>query len=297
MLPLKKEKAYELYIQTDIEERLLGIINVVNVQIEALKVQREISNRVHTKIEQNNKEYFLKEQLKEIQKELGVEIQKEEEIALYKEKLEKLKPHIEEDAYKEIKKQIDRFVRMHPDSGDAIIVQNYLEWVFDIPFSKCSRDNLNVKKVARELDRDHYSLEKPKERIVEYFSVRELLELRGKKSSEAKGVILCFFGPPGTGKTSLANSIAKALSRPLVRVALGGLEDVNELRGHRRTYVGAMPGESYRVNRSKKYESRDLCWMRWTKLGGSFNNGGRTPQQGGSLTVGGLLGTPGRPGN
>ncbi len=242
MLPLKKEKAYELYTQTDIEERLLGIIDMINVQIEALKVQREISNRVHSKIEKSNKEYFLKEQLKEIQKELGVEAQREEEIALYREKLEKLKPHIGEDAYKEIKKQLDRLTRMHPDSADAIVLQNYLEWVFDIPFDRYSKDNLDVKKVASELDKDHYSLEKPKERIVEYFSVRELLELRGKKNSEAKGVILCFAGPPGTGKTSLANSIAKALNRPLVRIALGGLEDVNELRGHRRTYVGAMPG-------------------------------------------------------
>jgi ATP-dependent Lon protease len=242
MLHLTKEKAYELFIERDIEERLIGIINVIDVQIESINLQREISNRVHNKIEKSNKEYFLKEQLKEIQKELGVEAQKEEEIARYRSKLEKLKPNITEEAYKEIKKQLDRFARMHPDSADSIVLQNYLEWVFDIPFDKFSKKNLDVKKVAKELDKDHYSLEKPKERIVEFFSVKELLEIRGKKDKDSKGVILCFFGPPGVGKTSLANSIAKALDRPLVRIALGGLEDVNELRGHRRTYVGAMPG-------------------------------------------------------
>ena len=242
MLPLKKEKAYELYTEENIEDRLLGIIDIIVGQIEALKVQREISSKVHNKIEQTNKEYFLKEQLKEIQKELGVDTQREEEIAAFREKLEALKPELEEDAYNEIKKQLDRLARMHPDSADAIVLQNYLEWVFDIPFGKYSQSELDVKKVAEELDKDHYSLEKPKERIVEYFSVKELAQLRGKKESEKKGVILCFAGPPGVGKTSLANSIAKALDRPLVRIALGGLEDVNELRGHRRTYVGAMPG-------------------------------------------------------
>jgi len=242
MLPLKKETAYKLYTQKSIEKRLFEIIDIIVAQIEALKVQKEISSKVHNKIEQTNKEYFLKEQLKEIQKELGVDTQREEEIALFREKLEKLKPDLGEDAYKEIKKQLDRFSRMHPDSADAIVLQNYLEWVFDIPFGKYSKGDLDVKKVAKELDKDHYSLEKPKERIVEYFSVKELAQLRGNKESQKRGVILCFAGPPGVGKTSLANSIAKALGRPLVRIALGGLEDVNELRGHRRTYVGAMPG-------------------------------------------------------
>jgi ATP-dependent Lon protease len=242
MLSLRKEKAYELYTMENIEERLLGLIDIITGQIEALKVQREISSKVHNKIEQTNKEYFLKEQLKEIQKELGVDTQREEEIAAFREKLEEIKPYLEEDAYKEIKKQLDRLARMHPDSADAVVLQNYLEWVFEMPFGKFSKGQLDVKKVAEELDKDHYSLEKPKERIVEYFSVRELAELRGKKETESKGVILCFAGPPGVGKTSLANSIAKALDRPLVRIALGGLEDVNELRGHRRTYVGAMPG-------------------------------------------------------
>jgi len=242
MINLPKEKAYELYIKEDIEDRLLGIIDIIASQIEALKIQRDINNRVHSNIEKSNKEYFLKEQLKEIQKELGADNQRDKEIEEYFNKLEKIKPYLNEDSYKEIYKQIDRYSKVHPDSADATILQNYIDLVFDIPFGKFSKKSLSVKKVQRELDKDHYSLEKPKERIVEFFSVKELAELRGKLDEVNDGVILCFAGPPGVGKTSLANSIAKALDRPLARLALGGLEDVNELRGHRRTYVGAMPG-------------------------------------------------------
>ncbi len=242
MLKLDKETAYRIYTESNIEKRLLDLIEVVTAEIEAAKIEREIRSKVHNKIEQTNKEYFLKEQLKEIQQELGMDTQREEEIAAFREKLESLKPHLSEEAYKEISKQIERLARMHPDSADANVLQSYLEWVLEIPFGKESKKNLSIEDVARELDKDHYSLEKPKERIVEYFSVRELAMLRGLSQKETSGAILCFAGPPGVGKTSLANSIAHALGRPLVRIALGGLEDVNELRGHRRTYVGAMPG-------------------------------------------------------
>ncbi len=242
MLKLDKEVAYALYIETDIEKRLLELIDVVTSEMEAAKVQREIRTKVHSKIEQTNKEYFLKEQLKEIQQELGMDTQREEEIAAFREKIAALKPHMDEDAFKEVDKQMNRFARMHPESAEAQTVQSYLEWVLELPFGKLNKKSLSVQDVSSELDKDHYSLEKPKERIVEFFSVRELAMLRGIKAKETGGVILCFAGPPGVGKTSLANSIATALGRPLVRMALGGLEDVNELRGHRRTYVGAMPG-------------------------------------------------------
>ena len=242
MLKLEKANAYKLYIETNIENRLLNLIDIITSEIKAAKVNKEIRNKVHSKIEKTNKEYFLKEQLKEIQQELGMDTQREEEIAAFRQKVEDLKPHMQEDAFKEISKQLDRFARMHPESGEAHVVQSYLEWVLELPFGKITKKSLNVSDVADELDKDHYSLEKPKERIVEFFSVRELAMLRGVKQKEIGGVILCFAGPPGVGKTSLANSIATALGRPLVRMALGGLEDVNELRGHRRTYVGAMPG-------------------------------------------------------
>ncbi len=239
---IKKPEAYELFIEEDVEQRLLLLIDIISEEIEASKLQKEIRSKVHNRIEQVNKEYFLKEQLKQIQQELGTDTQREEEIEEYYKKLEAKKPYMDKDAYKEVKKQIDRFARMHPDSADANMIQGYLDWVLEIPFGKVAKKHLSVEDVQRQLDKDHYSLKKPKERIVEYFSVRELAELRGVKDKEIKGAILCFAGPPGIGKTSLANSISKALKRKLVRIALGGLEDVNELRGHRRTYIGAMPG-------------------------------------------------------
>ncbi len=242
MLKLDRVTAYELFKENDIEKRLLSIIDIISSQIESARVQKEIRSKVHTKIEQNNKEYFLKEQLKQIQHELGSDNNRDEEIAAFRVKIEAIKPHISEDAYKEINKQLERLSRMHPDSGDANTLQSYLEWTLEMPFGKFGKKRLKVSDVQKELDNDHYSLEKPKERIVEFFSVREMAIHRKVKNRDINGAILCFYGPPGVGKTSLANSIATALGRPLVRIALGGLEDVNELRGHRRTYVGAMPG-------------------------------------------------------
>jgi ATP-dependent Lon protease len=242
ILKISKTDSYEIYKEQNIEERLMQLIDIIISEIESARVEKEIRNKVHTKIEQSNKEYFLKEQIKEINKELGADTQREEEIEEFRKKLEEIKPHINEDAYKEVSKQLDRFARMHPDSGDAQQIHTYLEWIFELPFGTLTSKSLKVSDVKRELDNDHFSLIKPKERIIEFFSVRELANLRGVSLDKSSGAILCFWGPPGVGKTSLANSIANALGRPLVRIALGGLEDVNELRGHRRTYVGAMPG-------------------------------------------------------
>ena len=255
---LSKNQAYTLFAKDNVEERILGLIDYIIEETQAQKLQKEIKNKVHNKMEQVNKEYFLKEQLKQIQKELGTDNTRDEEIEQYLQKLNALKPFMGENAYKEVHKQIKRLSRMHQDSGDANILQNYVEWVLEIPFGVYAKQKLSIQKVAKQLDMDHYSLEEPKERIVEYFAVKELIAKREstqakqtkksekkenkKEERSEKGTILCFYGPPGVGKTSLANSIAKAIKRKLVRIALGGLEDVNELRGHRRTYIGAMPG-------------------------------------------------------
>ncbi len=239
---LKKDQAYKLFIQNDTEQRYLDLVDFLLEEIEANKLQKEIRSKVHGHIEKVNKEYFLKEQLKQIQHELGTDTARDEEMEEYRKKLEAKKSKMDPDVYKEIHKQLERLARMHPDSSDASMTQTYLDWVLEIPFAQMSKKNLNMDEVQKQLDFDHFSLEKPKERIVEYFAVKELMQLRGIKESDASGAILCFNGPPGVGKTSLANSIAEALKRPLIRIALGGLEDVNELRGHRRTYVGAMPG-------------------------------------------------------
>lgn len=239
---LKKEQAYALFVEVNGEAKVLMLIEYLIEAIEANRLQKEIKTKVHSRIEKVNKEYFLKEQLKQIQQELGTDNQREEEIEEYRKKLEAKKDGMGEDAYKEIKKQIDKLSRMHPDSSDANMIQSYLDWVIEIPFGKLAKKSLDILQVRAQLDRDHYSLEKPKDRIEEYFAVRELLAKRGIKDTSGRGAILCFAGPPGIGKTSLANSIATALKRELIRIALGGLEDVNELRGHRRTYIGAMPG-------------------------------------------------------
>lgn len=241
-LRLRKSVAYSLFIQTDLEKRILDLINYIISEIETNKLQKEIKNRAHSKIDKINKEYFLKEQLKQIQQELGTDTSRDEEIEEYRNKLEAKKKFMPGDAYKEIKKQIDKLSRMHPDSADANTIQSYLDWVIEIPFEKMSKKKTSMAEVSKQLNEDHYSLKKPKERIEEYFALRELLDLRGIGEKVNGGAILCFAGPPGVGKTSLANSIAKALKRELVRIALGGLEDVSELRGHRRTYIGAMPG-------------------------------------------------------
>lgn len=241
-IKLRKDQAYTLFVEENAEARVLMLIEFLIEAIETNRLQKEIKNKVHSRIEKVNKEYFLKEQLKQIQQELGSDTQREEEIEEYRAKLEVKKPYMDEDAYKEIKKQIDKLSRMHPDSSDANMIQGYLDWVIEIPFDTLAKKKLDILEVKNQLNKDHYSLEKAKDRIEEYFAVRELLSKRGIKEKEGRGAILCFAGPPGVGKTSLANSIAKALRRELVRIALGGLEDVNELRGHRRTYIGAMPG-------------------------------------------------------
>lgn len=242
VLKVKKDDAYKLFAQTDIEQRLLDIIEVIKKEIESFKIQKEITQKVNSKIEKTHKDYFLKEQIKAINKELGTDNKKDEEIKAYKKRLKQLKPHMPKDGYKETKKQVDKLSRMHQDSPDASLLQTYIEQVLDIPFGQYSDEKISVNNVEKQLNKDHYSLIKPKERILEYFAVKQLLEQRNIEDLKSKGTVLCFVGPPGVGKTSLANSISKALQRPLVRIALGGMEDVNELRGHRRTYVGAMPG-------------------------------------------------------
>ncbi|MCI0500391.1 MAG: endopeptidase La [Epsilonproteobacteria bacterium] len=241
VLRLTKKQSYELLKETNIENRLYSIIEIIKDEIESYKLKNEITQKVNKKIEKINKDYFLKEQIKAIQKELG-DNNKDEEVETFRKQLESIKDFIGSDGYKEVKKQIDKFARMHSESGDAAILQTYIEQIFEIPFGKLADDTISVNDVEKQLNSDHYSLQKAKDRISEYFAVKEYLTKKNIKESSNNSTVLCFVGPPGVGKTSLANSIASALKRPLARIALGGLEDVNELRGHRRTYVGAMPG-------------------------------------------------------
>jgi len=242
VIQITNENAYTLFKETNVNTRLLGIIEHIKQEIENFKLKNEINQKVNTKLDKHQKDYFLKEQLRTIQKELGSDNSKDKEIAEFKRKLKLLKPHMPKAGYKETRKQIDKLNRIHPDSGDASTLQSYIESVLEIPFDKKAKGKVAVDEVEDQLNTDHYALNEPKDRIIEFFAVKQLLEERKIKTSKDNSTVLCFVGPPGVGKTSLANSIASALKRPLVRIALGGMEDVNELRGHRRTYVGAMPG-------------------------------------------------------
>jgi ATP-dependent Lon protease len=232
-LGLKTEQAQEVLEITDPVKRLKRVSDILNREIELLIVQQKIQTEARGEIDKTQREYFLREQLKAIQKELGEIDERAEEIKEFKQKIEEAK--MPEKVMKEAEKQLKRLQKMHPDSAEAATVRTYLEWMVELPWSKSTKDRLNIKAAKKVLDEDHYNLEKVKERILEYLSVRKLKE-------KMKGPILCFIGPPGVGKTSLGKSIARALGREFVRMSLGGVRDEAEIRGHRRTYVGALPG-------------------------------------------------------
>jgi ATP-dependent Lon protease len=232
-LGLKSDLAQELLEETDPLIRLKKISDILNREVELLLVQQKIQSDVKGEIDKTQREYFLREQLKAIQKELGEIDEKTEEILDLRDKIKKAK--MPEKVEKEAMKQINRLEKMHQDSAEAGTIRTYIDWLVEIPWSKSTKDNLDLKKAKKVLDDDHYDLEKIKERILEYLGVRKL-------KAKMKGPILCFTGPPGVGKTSLGKSIARALGREFYRMSLGGMRDEAEIRGHRRTYVGAMPG-------------------------------------------------------
>ncbi|MBI5203842.1 MAG: endopeptidase La [Nitrospirae bacterium] len=231
---LKTEQAQAVLEITDNVRRLKKVSEIMNREIELLTVQQKIQTEVRGEIDKNQREYFLREQLKAIQKELGDIDERSEEIKEFKKKILEVK--MPEKVQKEAEKQLKRLEKMHPDSAEAGTVRTYLEWMVEVPWSKSTKDSLDIKAAQKVLDDDHYDLEKVKERILEYLSVRKL------KKEKMKGPILCFIGPPGVGKTSLGKSIARSLGREFVRMSLGGVRDEAEIRGHRRTYVGALPG-------------------------------------------------------
>jgi ATP-dependent Lon protease len=230
---LKTEQSQEMLEITDPIQRLKRIGEIMSREIELLTVQQKIQSEARGEIDKTQREYFLREQLKAIQKELGDIDERAEEIKEFRRKIEEAK--MPEKVLKEAEKQLKRLEKMHPDSAEAATVRTYLDWLVELPWSKSTKDNLDIKAAEKVLNDDHYDLEKVKERILEYLSVRKLKE-------KMKGPILCFIGPPGVGKTSLGKSIARALGREFVRMSLGGVRDEAEIRGHRRTYVGALPG-------------------------------------------------------
>jgi ATP-dependent Lon protease len=232
-LGLKVETAQEVLEIMDPIERLRRVNEILNKEIELLSMQQKIQAEAKGEMDRSQREYFLREQLKAIQKELGEVDERAEEIAEIRKRIKKSK--MPEKVFKEADKQLKRLEKMHPDSAEAATIRTYLEWMVEVPWSKKTKDNLDVAAAEKVLNADHYDLEKVKERILEFLAVRKMKE-------KMKGPILCFLGPPGVGKTSLGKSIARALGREFVRMSLGGVRDEAEIRGHRRTYVGSLPG-------------------------------------------------------
>jgi ATP-dependent Lon protease len=232
-LELKVEDAQSVLEIADTTVRLMRVNELLNKEIEVLTVQQEINTQARADIDRSQREFYLRQQMKAIQSELGEGNELAEEIAQFREKIEaaSMPKPAEEEALRQLKK----LERMHPDSAETATLRNWMEIMTDLPWSRASVDNLDLAKAEKILNEDHYGLDKIKERIVEALAVRKLKE-------KPKGPILCLVGPPGVGKTSLGRSIARALDRKFVRLSLGGVHDEAEIRGHRRTYVGAMPG-------------------------------------------------------
>jgi ATP-dependent Lon protease len=232
-LRLKIEESQAILEIFDPIERLKKVNELLSRELELSTMQARIQSQAKEEMSKTQRDYYLREQLKQIQQELGEGDERAEEINELKKQIDKAKMPV--DVKREADKQLKRLEQMHPESSEASLVRTYLDWLADLPWSKKTKDNLNIKKAKQVLDEDHYDLEKIKERILEYLAVNKLRR-------KIKGPILCFVGPPGVGKTSLGRSVARALGRNFVRVSLGGVRDEAEIRGHRRTYVGALPG-------------------------------------------------------
>jgi len=233
-LGLKVNEAQNVLEATDVIQRLYMVNEYLSRELEIVELQNKINNRTKDEITKVQKEYFLKEQMKAIKDELGETEEKDDDLNYIRQKLLsiKLPTEVKDEAFK----QLERLERMHPDASESAVLRTYLEWIVEIPWSVSTEDNLDIDKAKAILDEDHYDLEEVKERIIEHLAVTKL-------NNKLKGPILCFVGAPGVGKTSLGKSIARALGRKFVRISLGGVKDEAEIRGHRRTYVGAMPGK------------------------------------------------------
>jgi ATP-dependent Lon protease len=244
------QERQELLEMLEVKARLQRVTVLLTREREILELSRQIQSQVQSEMDKTQREYYLREQLKAIQKELGEGDQQTVEIEELRKRIKETK--MPEEARKVAEKEVERLSKMHPSAGEYTVSRTYLDWILDVPWRISTKDNLNVSEAETVLNEDHYGLEKVKKRILEYLAVRQLTQ-------EPKGPILCFVGPPGVGKTSLGKSIARALNRKFVRISLGGIRDEAEIRGHRRTYVGALPGRI--IQGIKKAASNNPVFM------------------------------------
>lgn len=232
-LVIKIKDKQDILETVDVRARLERLLDILNNEREVLELERKINQRVKKQMEKTQREYYLREQMKAIQKELGEKEGRAGEVEELRQQLSEIT--VPEKVQEKIEKEIDRLEKMPASSAEGSVIRNYVDWLISLPWSKSTTDDLDLHHAEAILNEDHYGLDKPKERVLEYLAVQKLVK-------KLKGPILCLVGPPGVGKTSLARSIAKSLGREFVRISLGGVRDEAEIRGHRRTYVGAMPG-------------------------------------------------------
>jgi len=244
------EEKQKILETLDVKQRLQEVTRLINHQLEILELSNKIQSQVKNDIDKSQREYYLRQQLKAIRQELGETEESKVEVEEFRTKIEK--KNLPEAAKKEAERELDRLSRMHPSSAEYTVAATYLDWLTALPWNEYTQDNLDIKAARQVLDEDHFGLEKPKKRVIEYLAVRKL-------KPDMKGPILCFVGPPGTGKTSLGHSIARALGRKFIRLSLGGVRDEAEIRGHRRTYVGALPGRI--IQRIRRAESNNPLFM------------------------------------
>ena len=260
-MEFKTELKQQILEAFDVEQRLEKLDNMLKKEIEIVRIEQDISKKIRVKINKNQKEYYLREQLKTIREELGDDENTEDEAKDWLTKLKKLK--LDKKISEKVEKEIKRLSKMQPGSAEATVVRTYVDWVFDLPWNTYSAKDVDIEVAAKKLDEDHYGLEKVKERIIEYLAVMQL-------SPELKAPILCLVGPPGVGKTSIARSVADAMGRSFVRMSLGGVRDEAEIRGHRRTYIGSIPGRI--INGMKEAKTMDPVFLfdEVDKIGNDF---------------------------
>ena len=244
-LDFKLEDKQAILEIASISERVRKVLVLIDTELELAETQRRLQREVKEEIDRNQREYFLREQIKALQRELSGNEDIDDEIEMFRERLEQLE--LDEVVMTEAERELNRLTRMHPDSAEASVIRTYLTWITELPWNARSEDKLDIELAGETLDQDHYGLEKVKDRILEFLAVRKLKNDRAAAgeldvSEVNKGPILLFSGPPGVGKTSIAKSIAKSLNRKYVRISLGGARDESDIRGHRRTYIGSMPG-------------------------------------------------------